>query len=151
MGTVFKNIPKKGIHVLDFLLKSFRKINYVLFLEDLLSHLIKPNSRFEFLDSLRGIAALLVALMHFQTLINERSSYGFPPLINEIFLNGHVGVNVFFVLSGFVIAYSIHDQLITLSLLAASASDVLIRLDPPYWVALLLMTGLIAIGPMFFW
>lgn len=55
------------------------------------------------LDSLRGIAAMLVALMHFQYLVD------LPLSLSRFYLM----VDLFFVLSGFAISYAYHGQLRT--------------------------------------
>lgn len=61
---------------------------------------IKPKPRLEILDALRGLAALAVALFHF--------SNGWEP---NAFTTpckwGFLGVEVFFVISGFIIPYSL--------------------------------------------
>ena len=51
------------------------------------------------LDGLRAIAVLLVVMTH------AHHSNGFPesPLLNYVFHEGHIGVDIFFVISGFLI------------------------------------------------
>ncbi|HTQ70598.1 MAG TPA: acyltransferase, partial [Acidocella sp.] len=54
-----------------------------------------PNhSRFEVLDGMRGVAAISVMLFHF------------PNMSYPFFRNGFIAVDLFFMLSGFVLAYS---------------------------------------------
>src|ERR1700677_3749883 len=55
------------------------------------------------LDSLRGIAALFIVIMHF----------GPAPGIQKVFANAYLMVDLFFVLSGFTICYAYHDRLQT--------------------------------------
>lgn len=102
--------------------------------------------RFEFLDGLRGIAALMVTCLHFHTLIVERTSAYFPVILEHFFKNGHFGVQIFFVLSGFVIAYSIKNETITSSFFMRFFVRRSLRLDPPYWMTLIMLTGLIYLG-----
>ncbi len=68
---------------------------------------LKPSNvmRFDVLDALRGLCALLVALYHFQA-----GGY-----LSELALvkNGWLFVDYFFVLSGFVIAHSYGERLAT--------------------------------------
>jgi peptidoglycan/LPS O-acetylase OafA/YrhL len=61
------------------------------------------TSRFEVLDSLRGVCACMIVLLHFKTagMISQA----------RIVENGHLFVDFFFVLSGFVIAASYGDRL----------------------------------------
>lgn len=94
--------------------------------------------RFLFLDSLRGIAALYVVIFHFYSILKAKTTFVLPGLIDTVFLAGTVGVQIFFVLSGFVIAYSIYQQNITLSYLGRFFVRRSIRLDPPYWAAIIL-------------
>ncbi len=78
-----------------------------------------PQVRFKFLDSLRGIAALAVTLFHIFILFGGVSSYSFPFYLDHILSKGNLGVQVFFVLSGFVIAYSIRNATFTFKSLLA--------------------------------
>ena len=75
------------------------------------------HDRIVALDSLRGIAALMVCLFHF-----------------DVFNNGGTGVDLFFIISGFVIFMSL-----------ANSSNIkgfwiarLIRLFPTYWLSILI-------------
>ena len=57
--------------------------------------------QFKSLTSLRFFAALLVFLSHNQLVVSENS--GIQKIVNQISLNGYVGVTVFFILSGFIL------------------------------------------------
>jgi peptidoglycan/LPS O-acetylase OafA/YrhL len=94
--------------------------------------------RFKLLDSLRGIAALAVTLFHFHGLFKIFPTYSFPLLLDYPLSKGALGVQIFFVLSGFVIAYSIRNANFTLKFLAEFFIKRSIRLDPPYWAVLFL-------------
>jgi peptidoglycan/LPS O-acetylase OafA/YrhL len=80
------------------------------------------NKRYEELDALRGIAALLVVLFH---LTMRRPEY------NTFFKLGVTGVDLFFIISGFVIFMSLQK--------ISSGADFIInrvsRLYPTYWVS----------------
>lgn len=88
------------------------------------------GSRLEFLDSLRGLAAIMVACAHFI----ERT-----PLHGSAFFQyvnfGQVGVVCFFVLSGMVIPYSLKEGERPLSGFFISR---FFRLYPAYWFSLIL-------------
>lgn len=83
-------------------------------------------SRLGYVDSLRGISALLVVFSH-----------AFPFLtINEYFINiGKVGVFIFFMISGFVIPYSFKKEPGCNSIFITNR---FFRLYPAYWFSLLL-------------
>jgi hypothetical protein len=57
------------------------------------------------LTGLRGVAALMVALLHFNFDVAGR----FGPIYDNLTRVGFLGVDLFFILSGFVIAYKYHD------------------------------------------
>jgi peptidoglycan/LPS O-acetylase OafA/YrhL len=85
-------------------------------------------NRFTFVDALRGVAAFSVVLYHGVGHV--------PDLPVGILAHGDLGVAVFFVLSGFVIAHSLRDQTMTLGGMGRFMLRRSIRLDPPYWVAI---------------
>ena len=60
--------------------------------------------RIEFVQDLRGLAALMVVLYHLRGLLNY-SPY-FPKIGDTLFQGGPFGVDLFFIISGFIIAYS---------------------------------------------
>lgn len=57
-----------------------------------------------FLQVLRGMAAFLVMLFHYRGFMD--GTYGKTNLSHVLFGNGDVGVDIFFVISGFIIVYS---------------------------------------------
>ncbi|CFQ33729.1 acyltransferase family protein [Yersinia aleksiciae] len=85
--------------------------------------------RIEYLDSLRGIAALMVVTSHFL----ERT-----PLRDSWFLShfnlGQFGVVIFFILSGMLIPYSLNDSEQAIKKFMISR---LFRLYPAYWLSVL--------------
>lgn len=65
----------------------------------------------EKLDSiqvLRGVAALLVVLFHFRHYLNN--VYPLKDLGDRLFLFGEAGVDLFFIISGFIIVYASRDK-----------------------------------------
>lgn len=97
------------------------------------------GQRLKFLDGLRGIAALSVVLYHHYLFLNSATSMTFPYPLEAFLLNGHLGVQIFFVLSGFVIAYSMRNVTMSWNYIQQFFIKRSIRLDPPYWVSLLCM------------
>lgn len=95
------------------------------------------SQRFYFLDSLRGICALYITIYHFYSILKEKSEFIFPPIIDGIIGQATAGLRVFYILSGFVIAYSIYNKEITISFFYRFILRRSIRLDPPYWVTMI--------------
>ncbi|WP_311746632.1 acyltransferase family protein [Proteus penneri] len=62
------------------------------------------KTRLDSIQVLRGIAAILVVLFHFRHYIND--VYPVSDLGDRLFLFGEAGVDLFFVISGFIIVYS---------------------------------------------
>ncbi|MBW4506924.1 MAG: acyltransferase [Scytonematopsis contorta HA4267-MV1] len=104
----------------------------------------KTKKRFLFIDALRGIAAILVTFYHFYEggPIKNIVSGKIPSYIDIFFANGWVGVQIFFVISGFVIAHSFKDYSITPSFIRNFLWRRAIRLLPPYWVVIFLSISL---------
>lgn len=104
----------------------------------------QSGERYVFIDALRGLACLGVLLHHvfFNTVMIEPLRVVFPQFVTEIMHRGSHGVQVFFVLSGFVIAHSLRSTPLTLQGVGRFILRRQIRLDPPYWAAMLLALGL---------
>lgn len=64
---------------------------------------LAPKPRYEILDGLRGVAAMIVVAFHLL------ETYSTGPL-DQIFNHGYLAVDFFFVLSGFVIGYAYDDR-----------------------------------------
>lgn len=104
------------------------------------------SSRLRALDGLRLLAALMVAAYHFGGRNGEISQAwgGSPahqfPSAAPLFAYGCLGVQIFFVISGFVICLSGWGR--TLRAFVASRVS---RLYPAYWAAILLVTAVFAL------
>lgn len=104
------------------------------------------GGRLRALDGLRLVAALMVAAYHFGGRDGEvGEAWGSSPkeqfpTLHEYFAYGCLGVQVFFVISGFVICMSGWGRPLR-SFFASRAS----RLLPAYWVAVLLVTAVFAL------
>jgi peptidoglycan/LPS O-acetylase OafA/YrhL len=99
------------------------------------------EGRSSFIDALRGIAAISVAGYHIYRYgpLPEAAQYVMPRPLGLWFDHGWIGVQVFFVISGFVIAYSVRDALITPKYLANYILRRSVRLDPPYWTTIVVV------------
>ncbi|MCM2326638.1 MAG: acyltransferase [Lysobacter sp.] len=87
-----------------------------------------PAHRYLFLDGLRGIAALAIVVRHFSSNSGHR----------EFFSSASVGVDLFFCLSGFVIAHAYQDRLLAGMPLRDYILRRITRLYPMYLVGLLM-------------
>ncbi|GAD90067.1 putative acyltransferase [Vibrio halioticoli NBRC 102217] len=83
------------------------------------------------LDALRGIAALAVVIFHYFARYNE--IYGHENLFVEWSRIGSYGVHLFFIISGFVIFWTLSRTARPLDFLVSRFS----RLYPAYWVSLI--------------
>lgn len=90
----------------------------------------RSAGRFRELDVLRGIAALCVVVFHY-TRHGTRYYEDFP----VDFWIGRYGVHLFFVISGFVIYYTLERSRTVVDFVFARFS----RLYPTYWMALLMI------------
>jgi peptidoglycan/LPS O-acetylase OafA/YrhL len=85
---------------------------------------VSATKRIQFVDALRGVAALAVVLYHYGERIDWHNW-------------GNMGVPIFFVLSGFVIAMSVGAYPpVSASFLGRFTLRRAIRLDPPYWLSI---------------
>ncbi len=94
--------------------------------------------RFKTIDGLRGVAALAVVFYHLNSAARMTFDVWLPEWLDWLFKQGFLGVDIFFVLSGFVIAFSVRDANPSLRYLGLFAIRRSIRLDPPYWAAIIL-------------
>ncbi|MCY2978716.1 MAG: acyltransferase [Planctomycetota bacterium] len=102
------------------------------------------SRRFVFLDGLRGIAAIWVVLFHAHAgnHLNNLAEKLPAWIVWGVFELGHLGVAIFFVLSGFVIAHSLRDAEVDGRFLGRFMLRRSIRLDPPYFASIALVVGL---------
>lgn len=84
----------------------------------------------------RGIAALLVVLLHATTGANTFYSEN---IFNNFWKFGHIGVDFFFVLSGFIIFYVHNDDTPNRNSITTYIKKRLIRIYPPYLLITILL------------
>lgn len=113
---------------------------------------IAGDERFLYIDGLRGIAALMVAISHLLGAAATRHPDILPQAVVWLGDFGRYGVQIFFVLSGFVIAHSVRDGVYGFNYLGRFAARRFVRLDLPYWsvialeIFLLSISGLVMAG-----
>lgn len=94
--------------------------------------------RFSELDSLRGLSALAVILFHYSTLYEKVYDHTKSPYFVDVPL-GYYGVNLFFIISGFVIYMTIINSKGILDFVVKRA----IRLYPAYIIAVIFTATLV--------
>ncbi len=107
------------------------------------------SRRIESLDALRGLAALSVCWFHFTNGNPEFLASGW---LRASGIYGWMGVDVFFVISGFVIPYSLHNSGYKLGHYFTFVLKRIVRLDPPYLAAIaitIVLGYLSAMSPSF--
>ncbi len=109
-------------------------------------------ARFAFVDALRGLAALGVAAYHIYRYgpLPGPAATVVPKFLDVALHHGWIGVQIFFVISGFVIAYVLHNARITPGYLRNFVVQRSLRLGPPYWFTMLLVIGLFALTDALF-
>jgi peptidoglycan/LPS O-acetylase OafA/YrhL len=112
-----------------------------------MSNSAAAESRFLYIDGLRGVAALTVAVGHLLAAA-EAQHPGILGWLAEAGEYGRYGVQIFFVLSGFVIAHSVVGGTYSSGYLGRFAARRFIRLDIPYWCVIALEVFLLWISGM---
>lgn len=92
------------------------------------------DKRVEIVDALRGLAAVAVCWCHFIGHVPLS-----PGILLELGTQGSLGVQVFFVLSGFVIPLSLARSNYSPHLFFRFLARRIVRLDPPYLASVLLV------------
>ena len=104
-----------------------------------------PSSRIPTVDALRGIASFCVAWFHFTN--------GNPAFLPVGFLKssgqyGWLGVQMFFVISGFVIPHALYKARYQVPQYGRFLAKRIIRLDPPYLADICLVLALAYVVPL---
>ncbi len=102
------------------------------------------GERFPLIDAIRGLAAMGIACYHLDRYgpIPVAVDPALPEPLEWLLKHSWVGVQFFFVIAGFVAAYSLRGARITPSYVVNFALRRLIRLGSPYWVVAILVAGL---------
>lgn len=101
------------------------------------SHLAQDSVHINVLDHLRGLAALAVCLFHFSN--GNRAYLPDNDPVKLLGSCGWLGVDVFFVISGFVIPYSLFARSYRLRQAHRFLLGRLCRLEPPYFACISLV------------
>ncbi|WP_336515187.1 acyltransferase [Pollutibacter soli] len=95
------------------------------------------GQKIEIVETIRGFAALAVCLFHFTK--TNISFSGSSQYFKSVFTWGWVGVEAFFVLSGFIIVYSLVKSKYTLNRFFKFFAKRCARIEPPYLISVLLV------------
>ena len=110
----------------------------------LTTNFIDTKPHYELLDGLRGVAALLVVIYHiFEGLAFAEATNGAGAGLITTLNHGHIAVDFFFILSGFVISYAYDDRWTKMSI-GGFFKRRLIRLHP-----MLVMGAVIGVATFF--
>ena len=90
------------------------------------------------LDTLRAVAALSVCFFHFTGGMMPKLVV---PAAKSAFSQGYLGVDIFFVISGFIIPYSLVGKNHRIAGFFAYLKKRVMRINPPAYVSLLLVLG----------
>lgn len=107
-----------------------------------------PHNRFQTLEVGRGIAAAMVAMSHAGGLIGEPRWFGVVPFGGWL-NNLNVGVDFFFVLSGFIISFVHWNDIGRSERLGGYVSRRFTRVFPSYWIILTLIVPVYLAVPAF--
>jgi len=102
-----------------------------------------PPRRIEGIEAARGVAAVVVVLYHVSRHID--ATLGLP-MLRRLFQFGHAGVDLFFVISGFIIFYIHEDDIGRPERLMRYATRRASRILPIYWVAFAVTATMAALG-----
>lgn len=94
------------------------------------------NQHVPALNLLRGVAALMVCLFHCKKYIWPKNS---PNDFFDFFEYGYLGVYIFFIVSGFVIPYSMYVNRYSITKFGQYLLKRTIRIEPPYIIFILLL------------
>jgi len=96
------------------------------------------------------VAAFAVVLFHLHGAVSRTATDWLWSPLDWVARNGFLGVDIFFVISGFVIALSVSRGAPTFGYFGRFILRRSIRLDPPYWTAILLELTLLFLTLRYF-
>jgi peptidoglycan/LPS O-acetylase OafA/YrhL len=102
------------------------------------------SKRYDGIDWLRAIAALAVCGYHFTDFFIKDSFWS-----KELFKYGYLGVQAFFVISGFTVLYSLEQKKYRASQIIPFIKKRALRIEPGYWLSILLMLCMDLPGRLF--
>lgn len=108
------------------------------------------SERFLFLDAMRGLAALSIAVFHFyQGPLEDALQPHIHPIFHRMLVDYRPGAEVFFVLSGFLIAYIMGKRPQGVPGSVNFILRRLVRLTPAYWLTIAFAIGFMGLSAKF--
>jgi peptidoglycan/LPS O-acetylase OafA/YrhL len=103
-----------------------------------------PYERFKFLDAMRAFGALGIVFYHIHRYrpLKEPVDRMLPDFIQSICLYGWIGVQMFWVLSGFMAAYSLRNAVLRPRVAGNFMLRRVVRLGMTYWAVILSVAAL---------
>lgn len=109
--------------------------------------MLPAKKNLQFIQLLRGVACILVALMHITITFSQTYQLAF---LGNIFKFGGAGVDIFFVLSGFIITYSSRQYITKKTSIGKFLKKRMIRIFPIYWIIISLLLVFQLLLPSFY-
>lgn len=114
--------------------------------------MLKPNERsLNYIETLRGIAALSVAIFHFSHFQGNKQNLIESEIIRQITVYGAQGVELFYMISGFIIPFALYKSRYQIKNYLQYLSKRIIRLIPPYLVTITLIYLVSYVSCKFIW
>lgn len=98
-----------------------------------------PTPRFHLLDQWRGVAALWVTVFHAAAVWVQHEPLFLPGFLRWIVAHGWLGLNMFFVISGYCIGVCVTRAFVEGFSARRFLLDRCQRIFPPYWAAIVLL------------
>ncbi|EHU3929947.1 acyltransferase [Salmonella enterica] len=95
------------------------------------------RTKFNSLQALRGVAALLVVLFHYRGFLNDGAKES-PTIWDKLFSHGIIGVDIFFIISGFIMVYTTCHYMREKASLVRFLLNRAIRIIPLYYICLVI-------------
>lgn len=113
-----------------------------------MSHTTIPTSRFAAIDALRGLGAVSIACFHIHSYgpLPAAADDAWPPIVSHLLDHGWMAVQMFFVVAGFVAAYSLRGHTLGPAEIGNFCLRRLLRLGIPYWSVLVIAAALTVVA-----
>lgn len=108
------------------------------------------STNFDSIDILRGLAAIMVVLSHISGILSTMGPI--QPLLRIFLEYGYLGVDIFFVISGFIITHSLIVSDYRLRLFPRFLLKRIIRIEPSYLLSVafvLLLSYIVTLSPIY--